>query len=207
MRNNSKESQESLYEDDLRARELQDEEVSVCFLRSRISCLQALINFNTNLHTLQDYRHLVQGLNSAFMRGYQSAFYLPEGRRYELTVGCWHLFKLQAFGKCSPMVGIFERDHGGNYALINHTEWIKEDHDPVFSKPLVVKVHEHRDIDKEFRHVNFISLIAYPLKETPSDENGYVKTVHLRLIVWDVTGAEKFQRSMPKVIPIILATE
>jgi hypothetical protein len=128
-------------------------------------------------------------LNMAQIIGYRMAPIDPSKKMYELTVGCTHLVKRHWKGKSDPMVGLFEKSEckpdnsmiddqivkhslmsSHDFMLVDMTEIIQADHDPVFQKPLRVNYDSISDKEKEFR-----------------------------VVVWDTRGAEKSEQGIPIV--------
>jgi hypothetical protein len=96
------------------------------------------------------------------LSGFRMAPMDPTKKSYEITVGCTHLVKTAWKGKADPCVGLFEKDADGNLLLVDTTECIPGEHDPVFQNTLTVHYDSSTDQQKEFR-----------------------------VIVWDARGTEK----------------
>jgi len=106
---------------------------------------------NAELNLLID-QELFRDHQLAEIYGFRMAPIDKTKRRHRLTVGCSSLLKMQKLGKSSPTVGVFERnEQTGEFLLIDQTEWIDDEHDPVFRKPLVVYLDEVKDRTKAFR--------------------------------------------------------
>lgn len=99
-------------------------------------------------------KEFMQGLQIADVIGYQLAIQDLKKKRYELSVGCTGLTKMGYVGRSNPMVGLFEKDPHGNHLLVDFTEWLTDDHDPVFSKSFVVRFNnDASDKNKSYRMV------------------------------------------------------
>lgn len=106
------------------------------------------------------------------LSGFRMAPMDPTKKSYEITVGCTHLVKTAWKGKADPCVGLFEKDADGNLLLVDTTECIPDEHDPVFQSALTVHYDSSTDQQKEFR-----------------------------VIVWDARGAEKTDGSKKTLQP------
>lgn len=102
-------------------------------LRSPEQVRQEEDRFQTIVHD-----EAIQGLPVADCSGYHRAVSDPSKPRVEFTVGCIALAKQGFRSKTNPMIGLFEIS-GSKLLLVDNTEWLVGDHDPVFSKPLVVR--------------------------------------------------------------------
>lgn len=116
-----------------------------------------------------EMREMMDDMLLARIEGYRMAPADLTKQKYQFTVGCDALIKTKLISKSDPMVGLFEKTAEG-HKLVDFTEWLQDDHDPVFQKPLVVYYDKLKDQHREFR-----------------------------LVVWNVEGDKKDPKKKPIV--------
>lgn len=99
----------------------------------------------TSLH-----EEAIKGLPVADLSDYPRSIPELHKPRVEFTVGCIALPKQGFRSKTNPMVGLFEIA-GEKLLLVDTTEVLMGDHDPVFAKPLVVR-YANDVTDKHKKH-------------------------------------------------------